>query len=74
MENNKTIEIAVEVRAWTDKAILVFDGDDEVWIPVSQVEECEDWCLMDWSGRHAWSKKTETITIPEWLAEEKGLV
>jgi|GEM_PF-1482220 len=37
------VEIAVEVRAETDKALLVFDGAREVWIPKSQIrDQCEE--------------------------------
>jgi len=57
------IEIAVEVRGETDKALKVFDGKVEVWIPKSNIsDECED------KGRIV------SIFIPEWLALEKGLI
>lgn len=58
------IEIEVEIRAETPKALLVFDGKTEVWIPKSQIrDQCEN--------------EMGTITsifISEWLATEKGLV
>lgn len=58
------IEIAVEVMAQTDKALLVFDGNSEVWIPKSQIsDQCEE--------------NDGTITsifISEWIAEKKGLI
>lgn len=47
----------------TDKAILYeFDDVGNVWIPTSQIREEDD--LGDGSG---------SITIPNWLAVEKGL-
>jgi hypothetical protein len=58
------IDIAVTIRHQTDAAILVSDGSirDEkevmVWLPKSQVEINDD----------------QTITLPEWLALEKGLI
>lgn len=57
------IEVAIEVKARTDKALLVSDGDNEVWIPRSQIS--------DYSGDE---NSPETIFIPEWLANESGLI
>ena len=58
------IEIAVEVRARTKKALLVSDGAcDPVWIPRSQIS--------DYSGDE---DSPESIFIPEWLATKKGFV
>jgi hypothetical protein len=57
------IEIAIEVRARTPKALLVFDGKTESWIPRSQIS--------DYSGEE---DSPETIFISEWLASEKGLI
>lgn len=61
---SKDIEIEVEVRAETPKALLVFDGKTEAWVPKSQIlDQCEN--------------EMGTITsifISEWLATEKGLV
>lgn len=52
------IDIACEKRRETEKAWLIFDGDKEVWLPKSQVEDNED----------------GTFAMPEWLAEDKGLI
>lgn len=46
----------------TDLAWLFVIGDDEVWIPKSQIEKEERGRLGD-----------GTVWIPEWLAIEKGL-
>ena len=51
-------DIAAELRHETDKAWLIFDGDKEVWLPKSQVENNGD----------------GTFTMPEWLAHDKGLI
>jgi len=57
------IEIAVEVRAQTDKAMLVFDGKTECWIPKSQINDyCED------------NGSITSIFITEWLAAQKELI
>lgn len=57
------IEIAVEVRAKTDKALLCFDGKTEAWVPRSQINDyCED------------KGQITSIFISEWLATQKGFV
>lgn len=59
----KDIEIEVEVRVETPKALLVFNGKTEVWIPKSQIrDQCEE------------KGKITSIFITEWLATEKGLI
>jgi hypothetical protein len=58
------VEIECEVRAESDKAMLIYDGKREAWIPKSQITDHSD----DADGR------TTSIFIPEWLAKEKGLI
>jgi predicted RNA-binding protein (virulence factor B family) len=59
------VEIFGEVKAVTDMAILLDDGDVEVWLPLSQIEsETDDYEKGD----------EITVFIPEWLAEEKELI
>jgi hypothetical protein len=59
------IDIDVEVVHRTEKAVLVHTGNKEqaVWIPLSQ-------CEIEPSGIDG----IETITLPEPLALEKGLI
>jgi len=59
------IDIDVEVVHRTEKAVLVHTGDKEsaVWIPLSQ-------CEME----PAIFGGIETLTLPESLALEKGLI
>ncbi len=57
------IEIQVETKARTPKAILVTDGKTTCWIPRSQIS--------DYSGDE---DNPESIFISEWLAGEKGLI
>ncbi len=61
------IEIACEVRARTTKALLIFDGKTEVWIPLSQISDYTE--ERDFVG-----VKITSIFITEWLATEKGLI
>lgn len=49
----------------TSAAILVQDPDEsEIWLPQSQIDWPEDADRSD----------PITVTMPEWLAEEKGLI
>lgn len=58
-----SVEITVDVIAYTDKALLIFDGKTDCWIPRSQI--------IDYVGD---KDDPETIFISEWLANEKGLI
>jgi hypothetical protein len=59
------VDIDVEVAHRTDKAVLVHTGNKEeaVWLPLSQIE-------IEPSGFAG----IETISLPEPLAQEKGLI
>ena len=60
------IDVACCQHAETDKAILVSETgerDDAVWLPKSQIEIEND--------SH---KNFITVTLPEWLATDKGLI
>ncbi len=52
------IEIAADLRRETEKAFLLYDGSKEAWVPKAQVENNGD----------------GTISMPEWLAMEKGFI
>lgn len=55
------IDIACIIRHETQRAWLIDVGNEKpVWVPKSQAEIDED--------------KGTIITMPEWLAKEKGLV
>lgn len=58
MPDSKLTDIAAELRHETERAYLIFDGAQEVWLPKSQAERNSD----------------GTFTLPEWLAKEKGLI
>lgn len=51
------IDIYCDVLLETEKAILVENGNNKVWLPKSMVEFEDD-----------------TVTLPEWLAIDKGLI
>lgn len=58
MSKSELFDVAAELRHETERAFLLFDGDKEVWVPKSLVENNED----------------GTFTMPLWLAEKHGLV
>lgn len=54
----KIIDVEIDIKHETEKAILVTNlKDEDIWIPKSQVE------IYD-----------EGITLPEWLAIRKELI
>jgi len=58
------VEVFGTVKAITDAAILLADGDFEVWLPLSQIEYDNDIDVGD----------VTFVYVPEWLALEKGLI
>lgn len=60
---SNVIDIELEKRHETDKAIQFSDGDKLVWLARSQIE------VDPIKGGKLW-----VVTLPQWLAEEKGLV
>lgn len=59
--DNEPVTIECSKLHETDKAWLIDDGDQQVWVPKSQ-------CRMRQTG------PTYELTLPEWLAKEKGLI
>lgn len=61
----KTVEVECAVVRTTDAAIQIDHGGESfVWVPKSQIS--------DYTGGTL--EQAESIFIPDWLAEEKGLV
>ena len=62
-EREEVVEVEdLEEKHATDRAILVTDGEEEYWLPWSQIEvEPGDKGLIN-------------VKMPRWLAEEKGMV
>lgn len=64
-------EIEVDYVHHTAKAVLINDGEgNEHWVPYSMLEESNT------ASFYEGKKQGESITlsIPEWLAMEKGLI
>lgn len=58
MSAERLFDLTADLKHETDKAFLVTDGDKDVWLPKSLVENNGD----------------GTFTMPEWLAIDKELV
>ena len=66
--STETVQISAIVRKETDKALLIFDGALEVWLPKSQIVtgiNDDDYKIGDYAY---------TIEMPEWVAKAKGLI
>lgn len=58
------VDLTLQIHARTNRAILVSDEGDRaraVWVPLAHVEVAPQ-------GRH------HVVTMPEWLAIDRGLV
>jgi hypothetical protein len=61
------IEVSVIFKHNTDNAILVSDGDNDIWLPLSQIECDEDLSAFE-------PGDDIELLMPEWLAKEKGII
>lgn len=62
--DEKLVDLTLHLHHKTEKAILVSDGgdkDDAIWVPLSQ-------CEVEYKKGNV-----VIVTMPEWLAVEKGL-
>lgn len=64
LDCDETVDVFVEILKETDKAILATNGGPKVWLPKSQIEG---------DAGYEPGEACE-ITMPVWLAEDKGLV
>jgi len=66
MSKKQFFEAVCRLKHETEKAILVVDGDNEYWLPKSQVsfEHDPNSPLQDMI----------IVTAPEWLLKEKGML
>lgn len=60
---NEKVEIAVDTLRETEKAYLFTDGDNEAWMPKSQID-----VLISRGG------KPTLVELPEWLAKKEGFI
>lgn len=70
MKTLKGVEIFCEIIRETPNALLINEGDEQCWIPKSQIIDMERTIRNTHRGQH----DTATITIPEWMAKAKGLI
>ena len=64
MSNKDDVEFCATQKAQGDFCILFTDGENEFWIPKSQIRK------MRQIGKGA----DYELTIPEWLAIKKGII
>ena len=61
--NDNTVDLEVVIKRETDKAYLIdHGGESEVWMPKSQIKNV------------AKNGRTVTLTVTEWIANQKGLI
>lgn len=61
--NDNTVDLEVVIKRETDKAYLIdHGGEAEVWMSKSQIKN------------GAKNGRTVTLTVTEWIANEKGLI
>jgi len=58
VSKRELVDIAAEIKGESEKAYRIFDGVKTEWVPKSQIEKNGD----------------GTVTMPEWLAMEKGFI
>ena len=63
--NTTDITLDLEIRRETELAILVTDGEKTAWLAKK---------LIGYDDREIGTGNTTEIILPEWLAEEKGLI
>ena len=68
-EADGTVEVDADIVRQTELAICIYDGSKTVWLPKSQLIDP----APDEIGEYR-DGDSLIITIPEWLAIEKGLV
>ena len=66
--NQEPVKILIEVLQQTDQATLISDGAVEVWVPHSLIDFDSE---ID--GGSAVGVKGQMI-VPQWFAEQEGLV
>lgn len=62
-KNDDWIEVTAELVHETPKAFLICEGDENIWIPKSQI--MDGWKI---------SSGLITFDIPEWLARAKEMI
>lgn len=55
-------DFSCQLKVETEKAWLVFDGEEDFWLPKSQCE-----MEKQFDGSYV-------AIVPQWLAEEKGII
>lgn len=65
MSEDEEVTLPLEIKQETDSAMLVSDGDIEAWLPLS-LAIAEPWTSPE--------RRVVDVTMPEWLALDRGLI
>lgn len=68
MAKSDLVDLTMQLHADSKAAILVSDDGDKakaVWLPKSQIE---------WIRHESYGSNIVIVTLPEWLALDKGLI
>ena len=68
LHSTEFVEVACQVRRVTDRAVLLYDGAREAWVPKSQIE------TPDEELEQALMGETVDVLMAEWVAREKGFL
>lgn len=60
------IEINCEIRARSELAVMIYDGQKTVWVPRSEI-------IVMSVQEAATGHPQATLTLPDWLVREKGI-
>ncbi len=65
---SRNVDVACKFIRQTDAAVLIKSSHDEtVWLPKSKVGYADDWDDVE-------EGKEISIAVPEWLANQEGLI
>ena len=68
LHSTEFVEVTCQVRRITDRAVLLYDGAREAWVPKSQIETPDD------DLEQALMGETVAVLMVEWVAKEKGFL
>ncbi len=75
MPQHELVDVKCKFLKETEKAVLIEVDGDEAWIPKSQVDDAyAEGSSLVFSWDELERGDAITIVIPEWLAEDKGLI
>ena len=65
LHSTEYVEITCEIRGSTDRAVCLYDGKCQAWVPRSQIETPDDELVKG---------ATVDVLMAQWVAKEKGFI